>query len=330
MFQSASVYEICFRARRGLPLPARRLIKLVIDSALARTQRDGGKVIICNYVWMANHVHMLVVSQDIAELKNFYGELKKRITDILKRLLGLEELYLWENKEARVIRVLDLDKLKRQLAYYFLNPVRAGLVDSIEHYPGESTWKAFCSVEPRVDAALESSAPWIRLPSIPALASARPTVGEETRIINEIKSRNKKQHFLKVLPLACFKVFGITDAEDLETQRSKVIEMVRNEEAALREQRTKKRLSVLGAVRMLLEPITTEGYKPAKNGRIVYFLSSIKELRIEFYERYQAFCRNCRECYRRACRGDSNVEWPPGAFLPPIPPRFNPLEFAAA
>jgi len=100
MFQSSSVYEICFRAKRGLPLPTRRLIKLVIDSALARTQRDGGKVTICDHVWMANHVHLLVVSGDIAELKNFYGELKKRITDIIKRLLGMEELTLWENKEA--------------------------------------------------------------------------------------------------------------------------------------------------------------------------------------------------------------------------------------
>ncbi len=38
MYRSKAVYELCFRAREGLPLPARPLINLLLQSALARTR----------------------------------------------------------------------------------------------------------------------------------------------------------------------------------------------------------------------------------------------------------------------------------------------------
>jgi len=320
-----AVYEVCFRAREGLPLPTRRIIKLVIDSALARTQRDD-KVIICDYLWMANHPHILLISQDVTALKNFYGELKKRITDMLKRMLGLDALRLWEEKGARVMQILDLEKAKRQLAYYFLNPVTAGLVDSIDHYPGESTWRAFCTCEPRVDAFVETTVPWIRLPSIPTLRTLTPTVGEETQVINQIKAANKRTESFRVHPLAWLKVFGITEPDEIEAIRQEIIALVRAGEQECRERRQKERKQLRGAVKLLLEGIMLTGHKPAKRGRSVFFLSSIKELRIGFHAKYRDFCERCRECYLLACRGVKDLVWPDGAFVPPILPLVNPIE----
>ena len=76
MYRSKAVYELCFRAREGLPLPARPIINLILQSALARTQRDN-KVNLCTLVWMSNHPHLIIESLDTDKLKKFYGSLKR-------------------------------------------------------------------------------------------------------------------------------------------------------------------------------------------------------------------------------------------------------------
>jgi len=326
MFGSRKVYQLCFRARKGLPLPARPLIKLILESAMARTQRDD-KVIICNYVWMANHPHISLVSLDVNALKAFYGELKKRITDMLKRLLGLERLHLWEDKEPRVIELLDLEKAITDHVYYFLNPANAGLVDSIDDYPGLSTWRAFCSCEPSVNAKVEYSVPWIRLPSLPALPSNNPSAAQEAQVIRQLRADNKSLETLVIYPLAWLKVFGITDAEEIQDIRLRIIQRVRDGEKDLREKRAKDGKRILGKERLERESIKENGYQSKKQERSIYFLSSIAELRIAMCARFQEFCERCRECYLLMCRGVKDVVWPDGAFVPPIPPMVNPIEF---
>jgi len=325
MFTSQKVYQLCFRAARGLPLPARPLIKLIIESALARTQRDD-KVLVCNYIWMGNHPHISLVSLDVNALKAFYCELKKRITDMLKRLLGLNTLHLWEAKEARVIEILDLDKAISDYVYYFLNPANAGLVESIDDYPGLSTWKAFCSCEPSVSAKVEYSVPWIRLPSLHALPSSHLSRAHEEQVIKQIRADNKSMEKVTIYPFAWLKVFGITEPEDIEANRRKIIERVREGEKELAEKRAKAGHTVIGKTTLELQPIEIGEHVPKKNERSIFFNSSIKELRIAYFERFREFCKRCRECYRLMCRGIKDVVWPHGAFVPPIPPLVNPLD----
>ena len=326
MFSSQRVYQVCFRAASGLPLPARPLIRLVIESAIARTQRDD-KVLVCNYIWMSNHPHISLVSLDVNALKAFYGELKKRITDMLKRLLGLEKLHLWEDQEPRVMELLDLDKAIDDHVYYFLNPSNAGLVDSIDDYPGCSTWKAFCNCEPSVSAKVEYSVPWIRLPSLPVLPRGKLSIAQELQIITQLRVDNKIMEKVTVYPLAWLKVFGVTEPEEIEATRRKIIQRVRDGEKERSEKRAKAGRSVVGKARLECESIQQSGYKPKKNGRSVFFLSSCKELRIAYYQRYQEFCTQCRKCYLLMCQGIKDIVWPDGAFLPPIPPLVNPMEF---
>ena len=69
----------------------------------------------------------------------FYGEIQKRITDMLKRLLGLEYLEIWEG-EPTVAEILDLEKAIERIAYFYANPAQDKLVDSIEEFPGFSSW----------------------------------------------------------------------------------------------------------------------------------------------------------------------------------------------
>lgn len=134
-------YELCFRARSTLPFAAYLVIRLLIASALARTQRDN-KVRLCHDVWEGSHCHMIVVTKDPEQCMLFYSELQKKITDALKRLLGLDHLEIWEG-DVTVARVLDLDQAKERIAYIYANPAQDNLVECIEKFPGYSSWSEF-------------------------------------------------------------------------------------------------------------------------------------------------------------------------------------------
>ncbi len=88
-------YELDIRVKSGLPFACLRLIKLVLKSAPARAQRDN-KVTICHHHWQANHLHMLLIPQDAELCVYFYQELQKKVTEAMKRLLGVRRLNLWE------------------------------------------------------------------------------------------------------------------------------------------------------------------------------------------------------------------------------------------
>jgi hypothetical protein len=89
MFRSLRLYDLGFRSIHGLPLPQRALTNLLITSILARLTRNDS-IRVCSFVWMSNHVHMKLYSLDAEALSQFHQRLKKRLSDFLKRLLGLK------------------------------------------------------------------------------------------------------------------------------------------------------------------------------------------------------------------------------------------------
>ena len=127
---SGKVYELCFRAREDLPLPPTRTINAIIKSSIARTQRDC-KVILCHFLWMSNHPHLILVAQDAEQCMRFYAELQKRITDAIKRLLGRKFLRLWEGRPL-VAQIADLDAAKDRIAYLYGNPSAADVTVNID------------------------------------------------------------------------------------------------------------------------------------------------------------------------------------------------------
>ena len=126
MIRSKRLYDVCFRALQGLPLPERTVTTLFLESIIARLLASE-QVVVCAYVWMANHSHMQLFSLDTGYLSFFHGQLKKRLTDFIKRHLGLSHLRRWDDRTT-LGEVLDLEAAMARFVYSFLNPVRAGLV----------------------------------------------------------------------------------------------------------------------------------------------------------------------------------------------------------
>ena len=325
MFYSGCLYEIVFRARRGIPLPPRPLLNELILSALARTQRDF-KVTICNFIWMGNHVHILIISKDIKELTNFYGELKKRLTESVKRLLNMgysDHLSLWEDR-VKVPQILDLAAAVERTIYMFCNPAAASLVDSIDEYPGLSTWKSFQTLAPESTSAAEQEVAWIRMPQLPGLSSQNFSRNEERQILNNLASSCKETCTLITYPFAWLKVFGVTESLEIEEYRKAIVTEVYRRESEYKETRRTEKRRVFGRERLLNEGINFK-HAPKDRGPTLSVLSTIKELRIDFLLRLRAFKEEVRECYEQMKKGHLSIDWPLQAFIPSRPVLVNPL-----
>lgn len=315
MLRSKRMYDLCFRSLQGLPLPARALTALLIESVMGRLLRSEA-VIVCGYVWMSNHVHMQLFSLDCAALTHFHERLKKRLTDFLKRLLGLSHLRLWDTRTT-VGEVLDLEAAIARVVYTYLNPVRAGLVRSIDEYAGCNTWKEFLAVPADVNAVVEKDVPWILATDITPLSQENPGLSEERSLIHSLqeKASLREHNTIRVMPLKWLEAFNVVDPIDIEKIRRRIIAEVRDEEARLA---IKKEHS-----RRLDGFIVDDRHIPKRKERKVFMYGSCREIRLAFLETFRAFIRQCADCYRLMRQGYKDVPWPAECFKPPIPRLCN-------
>lgn len=320
---SNGCYEIGFRAKNCLPLVAYQVIALIIGSALARAQRDN-KVILCHDIWNGSHSHLIVVAKDAQQLVNFYSEVQKKITDCLKRLLGLSHLQIWEGYPM-VAQIMDLEKAKERIAYLYANPAQDNLVEHIENFPGYSSWNGFSKNTNSIAAETKEVYPWIRLPTIPILTSPILTTRQDENVVRLIKFKNKKRHLLLRHPNSWMHCFGITCDKDVNEINQDIISAIRSRETSAEESRVSEQTTLMGSIRLRSQPIL-KLHRPKKRDRKVFILTSINELRIKFLEQFEEFCAICKQCYRNWKCGDYSVKWPPGAFKPPAPPNINLLQ----
>lgn len=314
---SGDLYEMCFRARSGIPFPPSMIIKLLLKSALARTQRDF-KMKLVHIMIMGNHIHLFAIPYDVSMCSKFCCEVQKKLTDYLKCLLGVDELHLWEGRPT-IAKVLNLDYAIERIAYFFANPAAANLVDNIEQYPGLSSYQATVDNQSNLDAIVVEECPWIRQPTIAQLPTRKPTGRQDCYFANQLRSANRLTHDLILEPNAWMKCFGITSSAQVKEINERILESTKSKEAQARELRVREGKMPMGAKRLLQVPIMA-AHKPKKKGRKIYVLSSIKELRINYIREFKEFCRECRRCYEAWKAGQTNVVWPPGAFRPPMPP----------
>ena len=312
--------------RRGLPFVATSYMKLLMESVIARALHEH-PVKISDLVFLGNHPHMMIVAQDAEQCKNFYGYIQSNLTEILKKLLGLRNLRLWEGY-AQVSEILDYDKLLERLAYLYSNPAKAHLESAIELYPGINSWEAFQTAERKVDAVVSKKCPWIRRPMIEKLPSLKVSEATDWHIASQLRQKARKFHELTFHPFASVKAFNPSaDAEDLESFVQEVTRRVRLNEAEFEEERKKEGRKVIGARKLRVQAINMD-YEPTKfSERQAAFMASTNEERIAAVAEFREFCIKCKAAYQAWSRGDYHAAiWPPGAFRPSMPPTMNVFE----
>jgi len=319
--ESLRPYEMCFRARDTLPFVAYQVIDIIIKHALARAQRDD-KLFLCHDIWNGSHCHIIVLTKDADQCKKFYMEVKKKITDCLKRLLGLDELLLWEQKPVEVALIADRNKAIRRIVYLYSNPAKDNLEKAIELFPGYSSYPEFLQAKDKeIDTEISEEVIRLRLPKIPFLRTRTPSPKQELRIIRKIEKDNTEMQSLVRHPNKWMSAYNISENE-VSAINEEIEERLRRRERAAERLRRMTGKKVMGAKKLRAQPIL-KPHKPKKHGINIFYLGSTNRARIAFIAEFKKFCEVCKECYKEWLKGNLSVKWPPGAFKPPLPPGMN-------
>jgi hypothetical protein len=287
---------------------------------IGRTQRDS-KVELCHFVDMNNHSHTIAVSKTSNDLSKYHMEIQKKTTDAVKALMDLSSLALWEDR-AGVFQVATLEDAIKRVIYIYCNPSKAALCDTIDEYPGITSWSAFLECSPSIDAEVQIEARWYPVSEIPELPPNRSLNPKQDEALHKKLKDSKKalSHSLVLKPFKWLEAYGVTEPREIEKIRQKIITRVREEETAYALARAKsgKRASSPATVRSerFMKP-----HQPKKKERKIFLICSDKALRLRLLESFRWVIVQCKKCYRLA-RAGIRVDWPPGTFIPWFPPGF--------
>lgn len=314
MFVENGVYFVTSRTSEDLPFVCCPLIKKLMFGIIARANSLYPDVAICSWLFMGNHYHGIVINKRTScALADFMEFVNGEIAKVINRLRGRRNFSVWGKRyDAEIL--LTPESVINKMAYMFLNPVQAFLVDSIDHYPGAHTWDQLHNTYLQTFYYYGSSG-MRKLPS-------RPLDSDFCDRYLQDHHNNKphlKQYNLIIEPFAWRTSFDESAHWTIEESRNMIIELVSSLENQIRQTRQKTGKKVIGK-RMLKEQsffkkFTSITFRPRSN-----CISTCNVARDNFKIAYTNFCQLCREVWLEWCAGDNTTPFPPGAFIPSFPP----------
>jgi hypothetical protein len=319
-YEENHVYEICMRTKEGLPFACAEIINVLLLGIMARANRDN-KVQICHFVWMANHVHILLVAGNPHDFCRYYSEVMKKVTETWKSLFGLDSLLLWE-KRSSVIELITPEDVEERIAYFYQNPANANLVSTIDKYPGLSSWYFFQGFNDSVDSVYTRAVKWYQYNLLPALLSEEDLTQPPCASLLKALDGFTKESFV-LHPNAWMKPFGITDPDEVKATNMRIIKAVGIQQETLAAQRRSEEKSVMGVDQLKREIPTLSGWEPKKKSHRIFVICKDVSLRKEYIKEYKRFCEWCAESRKKVLAGLKDVLWPNGAFVPWFPPLLS-------
>lgn len=311
------VVLISTRIQEGLPIVCTPYMRVILESILARAQTLY-KVKICHYIFMGNHLHIIAIIEDPSDMTNFMDRVKTESSHAINRLLGRRQRTVW-CKGFHAPAILTLEDAVEKIAYIYLNPQKANLVETIEDYPGLSSWALFTSKKHTFKAKL------IRRPQIKKLNSFNISLENQQKLAEQLTRESKICHEFELSPDAWMKAFKITTAEEIDEINKQIILRVREYEENYKKQRATHNKSILGKRSLSLQPIN-KAYTPKKFGKKMYCVCNDIKLRIEYIRYVKELISLGKEVYHKWKSGDLSVQYPIGLF-PPRQPRLANLIF---
>jgi len=298
-----TVLFVTSRTEEGLPFVCTPEMKIILLGILARAQALY-HVRVVAIKFMANHFHMILIVDNPEDIPAFIDRVKTESAHAVNLLLGRRKKTVWVDGYDSAVLLTPEDVIEK-LAYIYTNPQKASLVDTIEDYPGVSTWKMFQS------KITSLPCPWITRPNIPDLAD---NIGS---LDSFIKERKLQIHELILYPMSWLECFDYP--MEKETAREQLISRVRQLEA---EYRATRKGPVVGAARLRKEVMNTT-YVPQTHGRRMLCISWDVELRIRFILFVKELRAQAREVLAKWRKGFTNIPFPSGLFPPSLPKLSN-------
>lgn len=298
-----STVLITSRTEEGLPFVPNRLINTIIWSILARA-RSLYQVKICHFVFLANHMHLLLVVDDPEHLPMFMRHVKTETAHAINKLLGRQKKTIWaEGYDSPPI--LQAEDVFRYINYIYSNTQKANLVDAIEEYPGVSSWEMF------INDKHSSEIPKIRRNTIEPMPEGKHSQTIIERTIDTILKENEGHSEFILEPYAFLECFE--DTRGLTELRAKklIVNELRKTETYLREKRVK---PILGAKKLIAQDMRAS-YLPKVHGKRMLCISSNAEQRANYISWFREVAKLAFEAYRSLQKGVQEL-FPPGVFLP--------------
>ena len=291
------------RLLTGLPFIPTLWMSLLIKGVMARGQTMY-PVRICAFLWMGNHYHMVLCGapEHISDFKNYlHGELGKYI----KRLLPAQyQTSVWEPGRGKEQPLKTAEDAIRMIAYIYSNPANAGLVDTIEHYPGVSSWQMFKTETKTFDTH------WVP-PRVLKPVSGRYSVSRDKNFYLKLKSKAQTKESFILHPHIWAKCYKETADLTTEEVRAIILERVARNEL---EARNKRKHKVIGKAQLLLTPVDKE-HQPKERTRTPFIICHDKELRKECIRQYRIFREAVRQAWHQLRKGVLTA-YPRGSCFP--------------
>ena len=301
------IHFVTFRTEEGLPFVPLQFINTLICSALARAQRLYPVTIIC-FVVQANHVHLLVRVTDPELISKFIGYFKAESAHYLNRLLNRRQRTVWAERFDSPA-VLDIDKALELFAYCSLNPVKDGLVSSMEQYPGVASYKYLIKSENHIEAKD------IPRHKVPALIYPHNPQRENIKLSQYFNSDEFKNLSIHLSPEELRLAFPATKNVTAEQFRERLLQTLTKYEALYLNDRAGR--APLG-VQKLVSGSLLAPRKPPTTGKKMICLSTCKELRKRFIDVFKRLRAQCRLTFNQWKSG-FDIPYPSGMFAPQLP-----------
>ena len=287
-FEPGLPFLVTSRTEEGLPFRTTKDFNTLFYSILARAQKLY-PVHVCAFCLMPNHFHMMLVPINPEVTPLFVGYVKQELAHAVNRLLGRRKHTIWcEGYDSPAL--LGEDEVLEYLCYIYTQAQKANLVNSIEQYPGASSWEMFSGSKRQLSFPLSNR-------------------------ISPLQFDKDKKVELTLNPFAWTKLLRVQKSET--ELKDEVIHIVRAKETELAALRREKGQVVMGAKKLQARQINTT-YQPKEYGRKMLCLCRNLHFRKAFISFYQYLRRRAQRILRLWKKGGQYLPWPPGLF----PPRF--------
>lgn len=295
---------------QGLLLPANPLMKLLVEAAMSRAQ-ELHPVRICHYLVECSHIHFLIMVDEPKDMVGFMERFKTESAHYINSMLGRRKRTVW-CESFFCAPVLTVSSVMKKIKYIYTNPAKDNLENSIELYPGLSSWEAYCTGR-TVKSCLRMSRSII--PYLPEKTYTRHTYKQ---MIKNLKKLSKNSQTLTITPDAWMEFFRIENKEEKERINKAIKELIFEEEAMYREKRKLNGKSVIGCEALKASHLELD-YIPERTGKKMWCISDDKDLRISYIAWAKELMKQAREVYKRWLEGDYSMRFPIGVFAPALP-----------
>jgi len=245
---------------------------------------------------------MLIVVDDPEHVPYFIGYVKAEIAHVINLLLGRQKKTIWaEGYDSP--HLLTADDVIRYINYIYQNPVKANLVDSIEEYPGVSSWNMFKNDK------LEVELNHVPRNLVKTLPTAALSISEQKRLVEFYQKLQLPKATFVLEPFAWLKSFPGFPIKQFTQLKERILNDVKFNEGQLAIERSKSKKQTIGSTALRRQSMLLI-YTPKKFSRRMICICQDKNLRKTYIEHFKKLALEARKVF---------LEWKIGNLLPTIP-----------